>query len=68
MLKAIGSSPIAFGFLRAWCNGSIRVSKTFDLGSNPSARAMTIVYCLDRLTLTVVLNTNGFRYSSNFKP
>lgn|GEM_PF-1108971 len=24
---------------RAWCNGSIRVSKTFDLGSNPSARA-----------------------------
>ena len=25
--------------LRAWCNGSIRVSKTFDLGSNPSARA-----------------------------
>ncbi len=26
-------------FLRAWCNGSIRVSKTFDLGSNPSARA-----------------------------
>jgi hypothetical protein len=29
---------------------------------------MTIVYCLDRLTLTVVLNTNGFRYSSNFKP
>ena len=27
------------GFIRAWCNGSIRVSKTFDLGSNPSARA-----------------------------
>ena len=25
--------------IRAWCNGSIRVSKTFDLGSNPSARA-----------------------------
>jgi hypothetical protein len=28
-----------FWFIRAWCNGSIRVSKTFDLGSNPSARA-----------------------------
>ena len=27
---------------RAWCNGSIRVSKTFDLGSNPSARAKYI--------------------------
>ncbi|GEM_PF-39062 len=28
-----------FTYIRAWCNGSIRVSKTFDLGSNPSARA-----------------------------
>jgi preprotein translocase subunit SecE len=28
-----------FIYIRAWCNGSIRVSKTFDLGSNPSARA-----------------------------
>lgn len=27
--------------LQAWCNGSIRVSKTFDLGSNPSACAKT---------------------------
>jgi preprotein translocase subunit SecE len=25
--------------MRAWCNGSMQVSKTFDLGSNPSARA-----------------------------
>lgn len=24
---------------RAWCNGSISVSKTADLGSNPGARA-----------------------------
>lgn len=30
---------LSFLYLRAWCNGSIRVSKTFDLGSNPSARA-----------------------------
>ena len=30
--------------LQAWCNGSIRVSKTFDLGSNPSARAKKICY------------------------
>ena len=26
-------------YSREWCNGSIRVSKTFDLGSNPSSRA-----------------------------
>jgi hypothetical protein len=39
-LKAVPHSGIAFSFLRAWCNGSIRVSKTFDLGSNPSARAV----------------------------
>ncbi len=43
--KSTGKVPlIAAGYgsetnTRAWCNGSIRVSKTFDLGSNPSARA-----------------------------
>ena len=33
-----------FWFIRAWCNGSIRVSKTFDLGSNPSARAKVLFF------------------------
>jgi hypothetical protein len=37
-------------FTRAWCNGSIRVSKTFDLGSNPSARANTRLIRLNGLT------------------
>ena len=27
------------GFLRAYFNGRMKVSKTLDLGSNPSARA-----------------------------
>ena len=26
-------------YTRVWCNGSMQVSKTFDLGSNPSTRA-----------------------------
>ena len=38
-LKAISYQLIAFSFLRAYFNGRMKVSKTLDLGSNPSARA-----------------------------
>ena len=54
--------------IRAWCNGSIRVSKTFDLGSNPSARAKKLEnQAFDNLMSTVNDSSNLQTFKSKFE-
>ena len=39
LLKKKGFTDNITPLIRAWCNGSTKVSKTFSQGSNPCARA-----------------------------
>ena len=61
-LAGYGSNKI-----RAWCNGSIRVSKTFDLGSNPSARANFLMWKFENKNVKMTLGLFCFNHFQIFK-